>query len=96
MRDLIAMYLLFSQVSNVLLFYFYRYKVFILIVLSNINPFLTLNCTGLFSGLVLDRFGLMKTGLLSAGLSSCAISAGFFVNSVTFLVVFIGVIFGKY
>jgi len=90
------MYLLFSQVSNVLLFYFYRYKVFILMVLSNINPFLTLHCTGLFSGLVLDRFGLMKTGLLSAGLSSCAISAGFFVNSVTFLVVFIGVIFGMY
>jgi len=50
---------------------------------------------GVFSGMVLDKFGLMRTGLVVSIIMSASISVGYFANSVVFIVLSIGVVFGK-
>jgi len=50
---------------------------------------------GVFCGVVLDKFGLMRTGLVVSIIVSASISAGYFANSVLFLVFSMGVVFGK-
>ena len=50
---------------------------------------------GVFSGMVLDKFGLMRTGLVVSIIVSASISVGYFANSVVFIVLSIGVVFGK-